>query len=320
MVITIVIIAGVLFALNGLRLIYASKDFKENLWEAAVGTITNTSVNSKNNGNVTEFFPLISYEYTIDGQKYYTSIPIFKLKYYHHELLQEHINESYKIGENIDILYNKSRKDLSRIKQDYEFTGVNVESTVKKNGIRHLSIGIILIAAYFARSFLFTIIEPQLEKWQNYWLIITGSILALIGATVLVYVKFFNTKDKWEEFVGIIRDTHISIVKSKDSDGDYSLKFYPKISCEYVLDGIKYYSWYQHGSKSSEEAAQKVLQGYKIGETIDISYRKDKPAIAQVKKDLNKENSNSSLMGTVLLFLGIIAITGHFVWPLLWNR
>jgi len=317
MIIVIAIIAGVLFALNGLRLIHASKDFKENPWEAAVGTITNTSVSSTNKGSDTEFFPLISYEYTVDGTKQYASIPIIRLKYYHQEPLQEHINESYKTGENIDILYNINKKDQSRIKQDYEFTGVNVESTIKKNGIRYLAIGIIIIAACIARPFLINILKLQLEKWGSYWLIITGSILALIGAAVLIYGKFFNNTDKWGDLVGIIRDIHISIVESKDSDDNYSVSFHPKVSCEYVLDGIKYYSWHQYGRKRSEKDAQKVLQGYKTGETIDMAYRKDKPAIAQIKTDLSIKNSNSHTMGIVLLFLGIIAIAGHFVWPLL---
>jgi len=286
-IVVIVIAIGSLFALNGLRLIYASKFFKENLWEAAVGTITNTSVDSTNKGKETKFFPFISYEYTIDGQKYYPSIPIKKLYYYHQELLQEHINESYKIGENIDILYNKSRKDLSRIKQDYEYAGVNVESTVKKKGIRYLSIGIIIIAACIARPFLFDIIEPLLENWENYWLIILGSIFALFGAASLVNKKPFYNKDKWGDLVGIIRDTHISIINEKDHDGGYSTYFCPEISCEYVLDGIKYYSWYRCGCTSSEEAAQNILQGYKTGENIDISYRKDKPATIQIKNNLN---------------------------------
>jgi len=316
-IITIVaIIAGVLYALNGLRLIYASKDFKESLWEAAVGTITNTSVT--NNGNKSTFVPLISYEYTIDGQKYYPSIPIPKLIYYHQEALQEYINENYKIGDSIDILYNKNRKDLSRIKQDYEYAGVNAESTIKKNGIRYLAIGIIIIiAACLARSFLLNIIKLQLENLRNYWLIITGSILALIGAVILVYGKIYNNKDKWGDLAGIIRDIHISIIESRDSEGDYSTSYYPKISYEYVLNGIKYYSWYECGKKVSEEKAQKVLQGYKTGENIDISYRKDKPAISKIKKDMIVKKSNSSVMGIVLLSLGIIAIAAHFVWPLL---
>jgi len=325
----IIIIAGSLFGLYGLYLLHVSKNFKENLWEAAVGTITNTSIEAISKGSgantTVQYYPNISYEYTVDGKIYYPSIPIKKLNYYHEEALQEHLNESYKIGGNIDILYNINRKDLSRIKQDYEYAGVNVEFTVKRRSIKFLSIGIILIAGGIAWPFLLKMVMPQLTQWENYWLIILGSIFLLTGAASLIKhinKKSFYNKDKWEASVGIIRDIHISkAMEREQSDDRYRTAFfYPKISYEYVLDGIKYYSWYVFERADREEDAQKALQGYKIGENIDISYKKNKPAITQIKNDLNAKKPNSYIMGIVYLSIGIIAIAAHFVWPLLWNR
>jgi ABC-type antimicrobial peptide transport system permease subunit len=93
-------------------------------WELTAGIIVNTfiseeMVESPEGGIKKMYKPNIKYEYMADDVKYYhndvNTIPNFNKYYGSMKDAQNYLN-NYKIGENIDILYNKNNPEHSMLK------------------------------------------------------------------------------------------------------------------------------------------------------------------------------------------------------------
>jgi hypothetical protein len=113
-------LAGVLtFVYN----IYTFNKLKK--WKLTVGIIVNTFISEEMVENIDSgikvkmYKPNIEYEYIIEGIKYYNNdvnnINNFKQYYGKMKTAQNYLL-NYKIGENIDVMYNKNNPEYSMIK------------------------------------------------------------------------------------------------------------------------------------------------------------------------------------------------------------
>jgi len=123
-------------------------------------------------------------------------------------------------------------------------------------------------------------------------------VLVLLGALFIVLRYTVFSDDKWETTVGIVKDTSIS--KHRGSDGT---EYQANISYEYTADGITHFTWGILSIEDTEEDAERSLQRYKIGDSIDIVYKKNKAETSKTK-EWNSQPSVSMTFGIIFLSLG----------------
>jgi len=122
--------------------------------------------------------------------------------------------------------------------------------------------------------------------------------LVLLGALLIVLRYTVFSDDKWGTTVGIVKDT--SIKKIRGSDG---AEYEAKIFYEYIVDGITYFSWGILSKEDTQKDAERSLQRYKIGDSIDIVYKKNNVETSRTK-EWNSQPSVSMTFGIIFLSLG----------------
>jgi len=137
--------------------------------------------------------------------------------------------------------------------------------------------------------------------------LVTIVVFGLIGGVPLILSYTVHNENKYNTTIGTITANSIERKKVSDGDDGTVTVYYPKVSYEYTVDSRKYSGT---GNLSYDEdidiVRENIEKYYKVGDTIDIMYKKNNAKVSLTKGAFKSGNTGLRFWGILFLIVGVI--------------